>query len=69
MSKWFCDTSTGAATGATRCGFLWGRPLASWLLALGEYGGHDDLRGLGRLSIIPYIHGRTEMYCAQASLA
>jgi hypothetical protein len=48
---------------------LWGRPLASWLLALGEYGGHDDLRGLGRLSIIPYIHGRTEMYCAQASLA
>jgi hypothetical protein len=48
---------------------LWGRHLASWLLALGEYGGHDDLRGLGRLSIIPYIHGRTEMYCAQASLA
>jgi hypothetical protein len=48
---------------------LWGRPLASWLLALVERGGHDDLRGLGRLSVIPYVHRRTEMYCAQAYLA
>jgi hypothetical protein len=47
---------------------LWGRPLASWLLALGERGGHDDLHGLGRLSVIPYIHERTELYCAQAWL-
>jgi hypothetical protein len=39
--------------------------LVSWLLALGE---HDDLRGLGRLSIIPYVHERTELYCAQACL-
>jgi hypothetical protein len=41
---------------------LWGRYLASWLLALGERGGHDDLRDSGRLSVIPYIHGRTELY-------
>jgi hypothetical protein len=48
---------------------LWGRPLASWLLALGEHGGHGDLRGLDRLSVIPYIYRRTELYCAQACLA
>jgi hypothetical protein len=48
---------------------LWGRPLASWLLALGERGGHGDLRGLVHLSIKPYIHGRTELYFTQACLA
>jgi hypothetical protein len=44
---------------------LWVRPLASWLLALGERGIHDDLYGLGHMSIIPYVHGRTELDCAQ----
>jgi hypothetical protein len=29
-----------------------------------ERGGHEDLHGLGRLSIIPYIHRRTELYCS-----
>jgi hypothetical protein len=58
LSKWFCNTSTGAA-----------QEQPSWLLALGERGGHGDLRGSGRLSVIPYVHGRTELYCAQASLA
>jgi hypothetical protein len=48
---------------------LWGRPLASWLLALGERGGHGDLRGSGRLNVISYVHGRTELYCAQVCLA
>jgi hypothetical protein len=48
---------------------LWGTPLAFWLLALGDRGGHDDLRGSGRLSVIPYIHERTVLYCAQACLA
>jgi hypothetical protein len=47
---------------------LWGRHLASWLLALGERGGHDDLCGSGRLSVIPYVQGRTELYCAQVYL-
>jgi hypothetical protein len=48
---------------------LWGRPLGSWLLALGERDGHDDLRGSGRLIVIPYVHRRTELYWAQAYLA
>jgi hypothetical protein len=48
---------------------FWGRSLASWLLALGERGGHDDLCGSGRLSVIPYVHGRIELYYAQAFIA
>jgi hypothetical protein len=44
--------------------FLLKGALVSWLLALGERGGHDDLRGLGHQSIIPYVHGRTELYCS-----
>jgi hypothetical protein len=31
--------------------------LVSWLLAMREYGGHKDLRGSGRRSVIPYVHG------------
>jgi hypothetical protein len=31
--------------------------LVSWLLAMREYGGHEDLCGSGRRSVIPYIHG------------
>jgi hypothetical protein len=38
--------------------------LVSWSLALGEREGHKDLRGLDRLSVIPYVHRRTELYCA-----
>jgi hypothetical protein len=41
---------------------LRGRPLAFLVFAPDERGGHDDLRGLGRLSVIPYVHGRTELY-------
>jgi hypothetical protein len=48
---------------------LWGMPLVFYLLALGERGEHGDLRDSDRLSVIPYIHGRTELYCAQACLA
>jgi hypothetical protein len=32
-------------------------------LAIRGYGGHEDLRGLGRWSIIPYVHGRMKLYC------
>jgi hypothetical protein len=42
--------------------------LVSWSLAMDERGGHDDLCGSGHLSVIPYVHGRTELYCAQACL-
>jgi hypothetical protein len=41
----------------------------SWSLAMDEHGGHDDLCGSGRLSVIPYVHGRTELYFARACLA
>jgi hypothetical protein len=44
------------------------RSLASWLLALTEREGRNDLRGLGRLSVILYVQWRAELYCAQACL-
>jgi hypothetical protein len=43
--------------------------LVSWSLDMDECDGHEDLYGSGRLSVIPYVHGRTELYCAQACLA
>jgi hypothetical protein len=36
--------------------------LVSWSLAMDERGGHKDLCGSGCRSIIPYVHGRTELY-------
>jgi hypothetical protein len=33
------------------------------VLAMREYGGHEDLRGSARWSVIPYVHGRMELYC------
>jgi hypothetical protein len=38
--------------------------LVSWSLAIDECGGHEDLRGLGRWSIISYIVRRMELYCS-----
>jgi hypothetical protein len=29
-----------------------------------ECGGHEDLHGSDRQSVISYIHGRTELYCS-----
>jgi hypothetical protein len=43
---------------------LWGRPLASLLLAIDEHSGHKDLYGSGRQSVILYVHERTELYCS-----
>jgi hypothetical protein len=40
------------------------RALVSWSLAMNEHGGHKNLRGSGHRSIIPYVHGRTELYCS-----
>jgi hypothetical protein len=39
------DTSTGAASGAAHCGSWLVRVLFSWLLAIDEYDGHEDLHG------------------------
>jgi hypothetical protein len=43
---------------------LWGRFIASWLLAIDKHSGLEDLRGSDRQSVIPYVHGRTELYCS-----
>jgi hypothetical protein len=34
-----------------------------WSLAMNECGGHEGLRGSGYQTVIPYVHGRTELYC------
>jgi hypothetical protein len=47
--------------------FLLERGLVSWSLAMDECGGHEDLCGSGRRSVIPYVHGRTELYCSSLS--
>jgi hypothetical protein len=38
--------------------------LVSWSLAMDECGGHEDLHSSRCQSIIPYIHGRIELYCS-----
>jgi hypothetical protein len=38
-----------------------GKGFTSWLLTLGEYGRHGDLRGSGRLSVYPTSTG--ELSC------
>jgi hypothetical protein len=38
--------------------------LVSWSLAMDEHSRHEGLRSSGRRSVIPYIHGRTELYCS-----
>jgi hypothetical protein len=42
---------------------LWGMALASWSLSIEERGGHQDLRGSCRWSVIPYVHRSTVLYC------
>jgi hypothetical protein len=41
--------------------------LVSWSLAINERGGHKNLCGLNRRSVISYIHERTELYCSRLS--
>jgi hypothetical protein len=38
--------------------------LISCSLAMDEPSGHEDLRGSNRQSVIPYEHGRIELYCS-----
>jgi hypothetical protein len=40
------------------------RALVSWSLAIDERSRHEDLHGLDHRSVIPYVHGRTELYCS-----
>jgi hypothetical protein len=58
LSKWFYDTFTGTAPREqSTVVLLLEGALVSWLLAMREYGGHEDLRVSGRRSVIPYVHG------------
>jgi hypothetical protein len=41
------------------------RVLVSWSLAMDERGGHEDLCGSAHQNVIPYVHGRTELYCSR----
>jgi hypothetical protein len=43
--------------------------LISWSLGMDERGGHEDLRGSSRRSVIPYVHRRTELYCSSLSFS
>jgi hypothetical protein len=38
--------------------------LVSWSLGMNEHCGHQDLRGSDHRSVIPYVYGRTELYCS-----
>jgi hypothetical protein len=69
LSKWFYDSSTGAAIGAAHCGSFVGKGLlVSWSLVMDEHGEYEDLRGSGWQSVIPYVHGRMELYCSILAL-
>jgi hypothetical protein len=70
MSKWFYDISTGAARllEQTVVVLLLERALVSWLLAMDEYGGHEDLCGSGRRRVIPYIYRRTVVVLPKPAL-
>jgi hypothetical protein len=58
LSKWFYDTSTGTAPREQPAVvLLLEGGLVSWSLAMDKRGGHEDLRGSGRRSIILYVHG------------
>jgi hypothetical protein len=45
------------------------RALVSWSLAINEHDGHEDLRGSGRRSVIPYVHGRTKVVLFKSVLS
>jgi hypothetical protein len=43
--------------------------LVSWSLAMDERGGHEDLCGSGRQSVMPYVHGRTKVVLLKPALS
>jgi hypothetical protein len=63
MSNWFYDTFPVVATVEPAVVLLLEGASVSWSLATDERGRHEDLRDSSHRSIIPYIHGRTELYC------
>jgi hypothetical protein len=63
MSKRFYDTFTSAAIGAADCGSFVGEGFGL-LVVIDERDGHEDLRGSGHQSVIPYVHERMKLYCS-----
>jgi hypothetical protein len=45
--------------------FLLKRALVSWSLGMDK---HEDLCGSRHRSVIPYVHGRMELYCSSLTL-
>jgi hypothetical protein len=43
--------------------------LVSWSLAMDERGEHEDLRGSGRRSVIPYVHRKTRVVLLNPALS
>jgi hypothetical protein len=58
MSKWFCDTSAGAAQEQSPVVLLLEGVLVSWSLVMDERGRHKDLCGSGRRSMVVYNETR-----------
>jgi hypothetical protein len=44
------------------------RGLISWPSAIDERSEYKDLHGLGRRSVISYVHRRMELYCPSLAL-
>jgi hypothetical protein len=42
--------------------------LVSWSLAIDEHDEREDLHGSGHQNVIPYVHGRMELYCSSLAL-
>jgi hypothetical protein len=61
LSNCFYDIFTRAITEAVRWVLLLEESLLFWSLAIDEHG-HENLRGSGHRSVIPYVHMRTELY-------
>jgi hypothetical protein len=58
MWKWFYDTFTGTTPREQPAVvLLLEGDLVSWSLGIDKRGGHEDLRGSDRRSVIPYVHG------------
>jgi hypothetical protein len=64
VSKWFATFPPEPLRQQPVVVLLLEGALVSWSLALNERGGHEDLWGSDCRSVIPYVHGRTELYCS-----
>ena len=57
MSKWFTTLSPVPLQKQPAVVLLLEGLRSHKMLVIREYGGHEDLRGSGHQSVIPYVHG------------